>query len=174
MHVRWSKRGKENFVGTHSRNAYRSEEEEKRLALHARFACFPLKVECSRDQLSVYRAYTQIAFFFTSKRRQFAHKSSTLLAINHQINLPIYSKSLSFAILQIETSDVEFRSSRSPHRKKLIAKMETICRKQRYTYGGGHLSSHPWQRCHAFDAHVQLGDENTIIDCESLEIPRVS
>lgn len=43
-----------------------------------------------------------------------------------------------------------------------------------YTYGGGHLSSHPWQRCHAFDAHVQLGDENTIIDCESLEIPRVS
>lgn len=42
----------ENFIGTHSRNAYRSEEEEEEKRL-ARFACFPLKVEYIRNDSAI-------------------------------------------------------------------------------------------------------------------------
>lgn len=41
----------ENFIGTHSRNAYRSEEEEEERL--ARFACFPLKVEYIRNDSAI-------------------------------------------------------------------------------------------------------------------------
>lgn len=44
----------ENFIGTHSRNAYRSEEEEEEEEERlARFACFPLKVEYIRNDSAI-------------------------------------------------------------------------------------------------------------------------
>lgn len=43
----------ENFIGTHSRNAYRSEEEEEEEERLARFACFPLKVEYIRNDSAI-------------------------------------------------------------------------------------------------------------------------